>query len=139
MTFAELAALHASAFTVPRPWSEAEITDLAHAPGVFVLHEAQGFCIGRALAGEAELLTLAVAPAMRRQGLGGRLLSRFEDEARRLGATQAFLEVAADNQPALALYRGAGWEDAGRRPGYFRLAEGTSIDALLLKKALTGS
>jgi len=131
-----LAALHARCFTSPRPWSAVEFVALIDAPGVFLLGDAAGFVLGRALAGEAELLTLAVAPEARRQGAGRRLLAAFEAGAAARGATEAFLEVAADNAPALALYLGAGWSEAGRRRGYYRRAEGPAADALTLRKVL---
>jgi ribosomal-protein-alanine N-acetyltransferase len=129
-----MAALHAAAFTRPRPWSEAEFAALLAAPGVFACTRAQGFALGRAIADEAELLTLAVHPEARRRGLGRALVAAFEAGARRAGARAAFLEVAADNAAALALYAGAGWRPAGRRPGYY-----AGTDALVLCRALAGA
>ena len=70
MTAAEMADVHAAAFTTPRPWSEAEIADLLASPLCFALTEPGGFLLGRVVAGEAELLTIAVAPDARRRGLG---------------------------------------------------------------------
>ena len=136
MTPEALAALHARCFTLPRPWSAAEFSALLGGRGVFLLEEAHEFLLGRALAGEAELLTLAVAPEGRRLGLGRRLLAGFEAGAAARGATEAFLEVAADNVPALALYQGAGWAEAGRRRGYYRRADGPAVDAVILRKVL---
>lgn len=92
--------------------------------------------MGRVIADEAELLTLAVAPPARRQGLGRGLLAHFLDEARRRGATRAFLEVAADNGPACALYQAGGFAEDGRRRGYYRGPDGVVVDALLLSRAL---
>ncbi|WP_096785085.1 GNAT family N-acetyltransferase [Rhodobacter sp. CZR27] len=135
MTPDALAALHGRVFLTPRPWSEAEFTDLLADPTVFLLAEAQGFLLGRAVAGEAEILTLAVAPEARRQGLGARLVQAFLSEAAARAADHAFLEVAADNVAALALYRGAGFAEAGRRRGYFVTREGTRLDALVLARA----
>lgn len=135
MTPADLAALHAACFTRPRPWSAAEFAALISAPGAFLLTEGGGFLLGRALADEAELLTLAVPEAARRQGTGARLLARFVTEARARGAEAAFLEVAADNAPARALYSRAGWAAAGRRRDYY----GPGADALVLRIALGGA
>ncbi len=136
MTAAELAALHALCFTVPRPWSADEIAAFERDPLCFVLTESESFLIGRAVAGEAELLTLAVAPQARRRGLGGRLVTRFLYQARLRGAQSAFLEVAADNGPALALYQRAGFTQTGRRPRYYHGAGGP-VDALILARTLT--
>lgn len=132
-----LAAIHAACFTdAPRPWSAAEITALAAAPGGFLIEQPGGFVLGRALAGEAELLTIAVAPEARRQGLGTALLAAFTAAAAARGAETAFLEVAADNAPALALYLGAGWHETGRRRGYYRPRAAPPIDALVLARSL---
>lgn len=135
MTPDALAALHGRVFTVPRPWSAAEIAGLLESAGVFLLTEPQGFLMGRAIAGEAELLTLAVAPEARRQGIGARLVAGFLTEARARQAESAFLEVAADNLAALALYDAAGFRQAGRRRGYYATAMGP-VDALVLSRAL---
>ncbi|MFT3688752.1 GNAT family N-acetyltransferase [Paenirhodobacter sp.] len=128
MTPADLAALHARCFTTPRPWSEGEFRDLLAAPFTFLLTAPQGFLLGRVIAGEAELLTLAVAPEARRRGTGRALLAGFAETARARGADSAFLEVAEDNAPARALYAAAGWREAGRRRGYYH----PGIDALVL-------
>lgn len=132
-TPAELAALHAQCFpTRPRPWSADEFAALLSGRGVFLLPGPQSFLLGLAIAGEAELLTLAVAPPARRQGLARTLLTRFDRAARERGAETAFLEVACDNIPARALYRSAGWSDAGRRRDYY----GPGTDALVMTRKL---
>ena len=133
-----LAAIHAAAFRGAARWSAAALARASADPLCFLLRagrggEAAGFALGRAVAGEAELLTLAVAPAHRRAGLGRDLLRRFEAQARGRGAAEAFLEVAADNRAAIALYEGAGWTPVGRRSGYYdgtdAIAFGKPLDA----------
>lgn len=136
MTAAELATLHAACFTTPRPWSEAEIADLLASRFCFLIEAPAGFLIGREIAGEAELLTVAVDPAARRQGHGRRLLAGFAAEARARGAETAFLEVAEDNTAARALYAAAGWRGSGRRRGYYHSPDGRAVDALVLSLAL---
>lgn len=88
--------------------------------------------MGQAIAGEAELLTIAVDPAARRQGQGGYLLQAFIERARLLGSERAFLEVAADNAPAIHLYTRAGFDQTGRRKGYYHRPDGTREDALVM-------
>ncbi len=127
-----LCALHAVCFETPRPWSEEEFRDLLDDPGVFLLHERHGFLLGRVIAGEAELLTLAVAPQARRRGTGRALLRGFIEQIRARGAVSAFLEVLAENTPARQLYAGTGWRESGRRKGYYRAPDGRRIDALIL-------
>ncbi len=134
---AELARLHAAAFVMPRPWSEAEIADLLASNFCFVLCESQGFVMGRVVAGEAELLTIAVDPAAQGQGLGTRMMKRFLEALRTRGAERVFLEVAEDNLAARALYRRAGFAYSGRRRGYYHGPQG-SVDAVVMTRELAG-
>ena len=136
MTPAEMAALHARSFTTPRPWSEAEITALLASPLVFALTRPGAFLLGRVVAGEAELLTIAVHPDQRRAGLGGALVAAFLTESRARGGESAFLEVAEANTAARALYAACGFAPAGRRRGYYHRPDGASEDALILVRSL---
>lgn len=131
-----LAAIHAACFTGahPAPWPVRGFRDLLADPATFLLTAPDAFLAGRAVAGEAELLTLATAPLVRRRGLARALLARFDAEARTRGATAAFLEVAEDNHAALALYAGAGWQPVGRRPHYYG-----ATAALILRRDLAGT
>ncbi|MDJ0825604.1 MAG: ribosomal protein S18-alanine N-acetyltransferase [Rhodobacter sp.] len=136
MTPEALAELHARCFTVPRPFSTGEFRDLLAAETCFLITCPQGFALGRATVDEAELLTLAVDPGHRRQGIGRALLADFEAEARRRGARRAYLEVAAGNAAARRLYAAAGYRDAGRRKAYYRDAGRQAEDAIVLDKPL---
>jgi ribosomal-protein-alanine N-acetyltransferase len=150
-----LAALHAVCFSHPRPWSAAEFAGLLGSPGVILLtapsslpdgrssplrseerpagrEERSAFLLGRVVAGEAEVLTLAVAPAARRQGSAAALLARFLAAAAAAGAVRAVLEVAEDNAAARALYARAGFAEVGRRRSY----AGPGVDALVLARDL---
>jgi ribosomal-protein-alanine N-acetyltransferase len=89
-----------------------------------------GFILSRVAADEAEVLTLAVAPELRRKGLGAALLARAAREARTGGAKRLLLEVAADNHPALSLYERAGFAKVGARKAYYDRQGGA--DALTL-------
>ena len=138
---ARLAAIHAEAFAGPHdaPWSEAAFADLLDQRGVFALDSVDGFILMRAVADEAEILTLAVRPAARRTGEGARLVRLGLEGAVELGATRVFLEVAEDNAAARALYAKAGFVEAGRRPAYYAGADGGRRDALLLALNLGGA
>ena len=136
MTPAAMAALHARCFTTPRPWTAAEFADLLAEPPVFATLAETGFALGRVVADEAELLTIAVAPEARRQGEGRALLDGFLRTARARGAETAFLEAAADNAAALALYRWSGFAEAGRRRGYYHSPGNPPVDALVMVKSL---
>lgn len=131
-----LAALHATAFDAP--WNAAAFSVLLSGPGVFAIESADGFILMRAVADEAEILTLAVRPDARGRGEGGRLTAEGVAGAVERGAERVFLEVAEDNASALAVYRRAGFEEAGRRPRYYARADGSRRDAMLLTLNLTG-
>lgn len=131
----DMARIHARCFTRPAPWRAQDFAALLDDPKTFALTQGQAFAIGRVILDEAELLTIATPPEVRRQGLGRALLARFAATARCRGAVTAFLEVASDNIPAQALYKQGGWQPAGRRKNYY----GNRIDALLLTLTLTKS
>jgi [ribosomal protein S18]-alanine N-acetyltransferase len=136
-----LARLHALCFP-DENWSEkalAELLAMAGASGHLVedVEEARplGFLLDLILAADGEILTLAVTPTCRRQGIGRALLADLFERAWRDGARTIGLEVAADNEPARRLYESCGFSPSGRRRGYYR--RGTaSIDALLFRRAL---
>lgn len=132
----QLAQLHAASFTTPRPWSAAEIAGLLDSHLAFLISEPDGFLIGRVIADEAELLTVCVAPALRRTGVGSRLMASFLQTAKTRGATTAFLEVSARNSAAIALYLAHGFAQSGCRRGYYHTPEGEAIDALIMAKPL---
>ena len=97
------------------------------APGPGLL---AGFAAFQLAGGEASLDTLAVAPALRRQG-GGRCLLRAALAALAAqGAGCCFLEVRPSNAPAIALYQGLGFAAVGRRPGFYRAP---AEDALVMR------
>ena len=132
MTFEDMARLHHACFAQHRAWPAREIADLLMNPHNFVLTRENGFLIGAAVAGEAEILTLAVSPATRRQGIGRALVAEFLDIARQKGAERAFLEVEAGNAPAIALYAGCGFSQIGLRRAYYQGPDGQRADALIL-------
>lgn len=94
-----------------------------------------GFALCRVAAGEGEILSLGVHPQARRIGVAGRLLARVEEEARRRSARAIYLEVAASNVPAAALYARHGFFEVGRRPGYYEGRE-KGEDARVLRLSL---
>jgi ribosomal-protein-alanine N-acetyltransferase len=80
--------------------------------------------VGHAVASDAgddaELQRIAVDPAYRRRGLASDLLAAVEARAAADGATRLLLEVREDNATAAAFYEAQGFEEVGRRPGYYR-------------------
>lgn len=84
-------------------------------------------------AGEAHVLNLTVDPDWRNQGHGWRLLRRLMDLARWHRVETVFLEVRVGNASALTLYRRYGFEEIGRRKGYYPAAGGGREDALVMR------
>ena len=131
-----LAATHALAFEDTHSWSADEFRRLLADPSVFLVGDATCFVLGRVVVDEAEVLTLATHPDQRRQGHARSALGAFANEAATRGASAAFLEVAADNNAALALYLGADFTEIARRRGYYRRHDGAAIDAVVFSRAL---
>lgn len=94
-----------------------------------------GFGLLRSIAGEAELLLLAVDPAHRGVGHGRRILDRCLMVAERSGAESVFLEVRDEN-PAVHLYSKAGFHQYNRRKDYYLGLGGCRYDALSFKAVL---
>jgi ribosomal-protein-alanine N-acetyltransferase len=88
-----------------------------------------GFSLVRSVADESELLLIAVSPDHRRKGVGRGLLGHFLEHARSEGIARAHLEVR-DGNPAIQMYRHAGFEPIGRRRNYYRGQDGQQFDAL---------
>lgn len=138
-----LAALHEGCF---RPdggevWDRAAMAGLLGAPGCFAFialeddSDPVGLVMVRIAGAESEILTIGVLPDHRRAGHGRVLADAAADHAAGQGAEALFLEVAADNAAALALYEGCGFHPVGRRTGYYRRGSKT-VDAVLLRRAL---
>lgn len=94
-----------------------------------------GFSLSRSVADEAELLLLAVLPRRHREGIGTRLLDEFMARAKADGAARVHLEVR-DGNPAVAMYRAAGFSPVGRRRNYYQAADGHRYDALTFARNL---
>jgi [ribosomal protein S18]-alanine N-acetyltransferase len=130
---APLAVIHAEAFTPREAWGEDAFALQLAMPGVFgLMHPRGGMIVARVTKDEAEVLTLAVTPNARRQGVAGTLLAGAMAAAREQAAKTMVLEVAIGNTAARALYERAGFVETGRRSRYY--ADGG--DALILRARL---
>lgn len=139
MTPETLADLHGKAFSATRSWSRSEFAALLAQPGTLLTGNNNCFALLRVTLDEAEVLTIATDPTYRRQGLARAALQEAEAQARTMGATQVFLEVAEDNIAAQALYAQGGYTQVGRRPGYYIPQNGPPVAALVLRKSLSAS
>jgi [ribosomal protein S18]-alanine N-acetyltransferase len=133
---AELALIHRAAFIHERPWSGDEFASLLSSRFVRCLALDHGFALTRSLAGESELLTLAVDPAHQGKGIGRALMQNWLDTLPADTQT-AFLEVAADNLAAVHLYQAFGFVEMARRHAYYHRNTAPKADALVMRRAVT--
>jgi ribosomal-protein-alanine N-acetyltransferase len=94
-----------------------------------------GFSLFRTVADESELLLLAVAPENQGRGIGRKLLNHFMAYASNDGATRVHLEVR-DGNPAVSMYRTAGFSPVGRRRSYYQGSQGDRFDAVTLAQSI---
>lgn len=139
---AAVAVLHQEDFS--RPWTDGEFEGLLEQDTVFgyaareIGHGNEkpvGFVLARLVAGEGEILTVAVARTYRRQGLGWQLMDAVLRELHAQRAEALFLEVDETNLGAIALYRRLGFREVGKRPGYYQSGQGAS-GALVMRRDL---
>jgi len=117
-----VAAIEREAFT--DPWPRRSFVELLAEPHVRAVVHRDGRLAGYALfslvAGEGEILNLAVDPSARRRGFGRRLLDAVLEAMRAAGTTAVFLEVRQSNHAAIELYAGAGFHPVSIRRAYYR-------------------
>lgn len=111
--------IHASAF--PDAWSEASFAALLQGSGVEarVVGE-QGVLLTRMVVDEMEILTIAVRPEARRQGIAKALMQDALSAAKNQGISQVFLEVDAENTAAIKLYQALGFAQISIRKQYYK-------------------
>lgn len=141
---AEIALLHKRLFNPA--WDEAAMASLLEHPASTSLaavygdpkappgsaKDVVGFVIGQLAADEAEIISIGVAPDWQRSGLGRMLVEGLIRAVRRGEAKRLFLEVAEDNEAAIALYKRLGFIESGRRKRYYERPGGPAVDAVVL-------
>lgn len=117
-------------------WTRSQVAGILPMAGVSLVlardiadRRCAGFSLSRAVADEAELLLIAVAPGLRRRGIARMLLEEFMHEARDRNLRRVHLEVRYGN-PAAELYRTAGFAPVGRRRNYYQGADRRKHDAI---------
>jgi ribosomal-protein-alanine N-acetyltransferase len=137
---AAFARLHAASFH--RGWSEHEFEQLLVERNV-IAHRLKrgrhilGFILSRLAADEAEILSVAVAPNERGQGLSRDLLHAHLGQLAALGIKTLHLEVEEANVPARRLYARSGFRDVGHRDGYYQGAGATRARAVVMSRDLS--
>ncbi|WP_052480918.1 ribosomal protein S18-alanine N-acetyltransferase [Gilvimarinus agarilyticus] len=120
------------------PWSRKLFSDClgVRQPCVVAFNNEHivGFAVVNAVAGNAELLNLAVAKKNRRQGIARALLQHVIKAVTPYADT-LYLEVRESNQSAIALYEATGFVEVGTRPNYYPAAKGRE-DAIILAYTL---
>lgn len=133
----EIQRIHALAFQ--HSWSSDDFRSLIAQNNVFGFvarlerkpDKACGFVLARLVAGEAEILTIAVSDKVRKQGVGRSLMDAVLRYLYQERAETLFLEVDENNVAALALYRRIGFIKVGDRPAYYETANGRSSAHIL--------
>jgi ribosomal-protein-alanine N-acetyltransferase len=140
--FQSVYALDQTCFAPGISWSKAELQYFLKYPGnvALAVEDEAGSLAAFAIAGTqrrkgsvvGRLITIDVAAAVRRQGIGHALLEAVEQRLRAAGAGAVLLEVAVDNATAQRFYERHGFVRTGRIPGYYL----GKIDALVMEKPL---
>lgn len=137
----QLADIHAEGF--PHAWTAADIAKLlnddtvyaaiARRDSAFGSRNPVGFVLARLAADEAEILSIAVSTRYRRAGVGRKLMEDVLRHLFRERISRLFLEVDAENQAAVALYRKLGFKTVGERAGYYREGREKPATALVMR------
>ena len=125
----KLSNLHKQCFP-DHPWSESDFMELKNS-GCEIVASENGFIVWRTTADEAEIITIGVAPEMRRNGIAETMIILMEQELKKQRIVNVFLEVNEVNYPAIKLYEKCGFIMAGKRPKYYN-----GTDAIIMKKEL---
>lgn len=118
-------------------WTMAQLKEEYAGPDrMYVAAEFGGELISYAgvvnLAGIADVLTLTVADAHRRKGIGRELLRRLIDWSRSQKCEAIMLEVRVGNEEAIPLYESFGFIEIARRKDYY----GPGKTAIVMRKEL---
>jgi ribosomal-protein-alanine N-acetyltransferase len=134
---AAISAIEREAFS--DPWSEASLREATEHPAVYFAcarrddERVAGYVVAWFVADEGEIANLAVAPSAWGQGIGRALLDAALQEAEQRDIAAVYLEVRDSNERARRLYRSRGFEEVGRRRGYYRKP---AEDAIVLRRTL---
>jgi len=125
----------------PHPWTRANFADsLSQGYQAWVLRaqdrELLGYFLIMAIVDEAHLLNVAVSGSWQGKGLGRFLLNQSVALARGMGMESMLLEVRPSNVRALQIYQRYGFNEIGRRKGYYPAAHQQREDAIVMRYAL---
>ena len=135
--FARICALDQLCFPSEIAYTPEEIAAALSQPRTLcIVSEQSGEVIGFILLqyrrSAGHIITIDLHPDVRRRGIGGRLMDLAEQRLVDCNVRRVVLEVATDNEPAMAFYRGRGYAILRLLPHYYR----DETDAYLMEKAL---
>lgn len=118
------------------PWSERSIeSELTNPLALWLIavdnDRVAGYVGSQSVMGEADMMNLAVDPEYRRMGVGKKLVEKLIDALSEEAVHSLTLEVRVSNVGAISLYEKMGFQQVGRRPGYY---SNPKEDALILRK-----
>lgn len=93
-----------------------------------------GYLLVRVNADEAEIDDIAICRASRRLGIASMLLKKFIDKMKLIHVNRILLEVNRNNVNAIALYKSFGFTQIGIRKAYYKEAENTFSDAIVMSR-----
>ena len=119
-------------------WTIADFeTWLERAEGIAMIGESErepvAFGLALEAGADAELLSIATAPALRGAGWGSRIFRALDEVAHARGLERWILEVSRNNVAAQGLYRAHGFVEIGVRKAYYRTGDGR-IDAIVMAR-----
>lgn len=131
---AAVAELEKTCFSMP--WSENAIAGELNNPLSLWLVALQdggvvGYVGSQSVLQEADMMNLAVDPACRKMGVGQQLVEALIARLKAENTYCITLEVRSSNTPAIRLYEKLGFQQVGRRPGYY---QNPKEDALILRR-----
>ena len=122
----------------PDPWSLSILENMCASSSekIFVAtndsKEIIAYCCTQSVLDESEILRIAVAPSMRRKGIGNILLTEVIKIMQNNGCKTIFLEVRCEN-PAINLYQSCGFVKISERKDYYAKGEHAAIYNLQLE------
>lgn len=122
----------------PHPWSRRQFLQELENPVASILvceieNKVVGYICYWLILGEMEILNVATAPQLRRNGIAARLLEQAFERCSLTELLSSWLEVRSGNQAAISLYQRYGFKPSGTRRAYYRDGE----DALVMVKKFT--
>ena len=132
----QFAKIHSQSFNQKNlKYSSEFILSLLKNPNIsYIYKKNKGFCIFSCNEKEAEIITMAILPKFRNQGIGFLILKELEEILSEISCNTVFLEVASNNLIAIHLYDKLGFKTFGIRKNYYSISKNNKVNAILMKK-----